>query len=198
MKRAAMGMRMHSGWGALVVVSNDHGRVSVIARERIEIVDENAGGKRQPYHYAQNLELKAAEKYLAECATESQRLACESIRALVEDLQSRGYRVTKCAVLTASGRELPPLATIMRAHPLIHTAEGEFFRNAVCAACKSMKLAMSRVSERDIEKEAEIALGKAAIAAMKQIADAGKTLGSPWTQDHKKSALAAWMALVSL
>jgi hypothetical protein len=30
---------------------------------------------------------------------------------------------------------------------------------------------------------------------MKQIAYAGKSLGPPWTQDHKKAALAAWMAL---
>jgi len=186
---------MHSGWGALAAVSNDRGRVSVIARERIQIIDEKVGGKKQPYHYAKNLALSAAEKYLATSAAESQRLACEAIRALEETLQNRGYRLAECVVLTASGRELPPLAKILAAHPLIHTAEGEFFRNAVRAACKSMKIAVSGMRERDVEKEAKTALGKAAAAAMKQIADAGKMLGPPWTQDHKKAALAAWMVL---
>ena len=195
MKVAAIGVRMHSGWGVLVVVSSDGGRVNVIARERIDVIDEHAGGKKQPYHFAKNMALLAAEKYLAHAAAESQRLARDSIRALAENLQSRDYRIVRCAVLTASGRALPELAGILAAHPLIHTAEGEFFRNAVCSACEGMRIAVTRVRERDVEREAKATLGKSAAAAMKKIADAGKTLGSPWTADHKKAALAAWMAL---
>ncbi len=197
MKPAAIGVRMHSGWGVLVVVSNDGGRVSVIARERIAVIDEKSGGKRQPYHFAKNMGLSAAEKYLARSAAESQRLACDAIRVLAEDLRSRDYRIARCAVLTASGRELPELAGILAAHPLIHTAEGEFFRRAIWKACESLKIAVSGVRERDVETEAKAALGKSAAAAMKQIANAGKALGPPWTQDHKKAALAAWMALAS-
>ena len=195
MKPAAMGVRMHSGWGALVVVSNGGGRFKVVARERIEVIDENAGGKRQPYHFAKNMALDAAEKYLARCAAESQRLAMESIRRLTEDLRKRGYRLAKGVVLTASGRELPSLEGILAAHPLIHTAEGEFFRNAVCVACEGLKIGVLRVREREVENEARAALGKSAAALMKQIASAGEPLGSPWTQDHKKAALAAWIAL---
>lgn len=195
MKPAAIGVRMHSGWGVLVAVSNDSGRVKVIVRERIEVIDESAGGRRQPYHYAKNLALNAAEKYLADCAVESKRLAMESVRALAEDLRKRGYGLAKCSVLTASGRDLPPLAQILAAHPLIHTAEGEFFRNAICAACESMSIAVCKMREREVETAAKNALGKAALSVMKQIASAGKTLGSPWTQEHKKAALAAWMAL---
>lgn len=190
-----MGVRMHSGWGALVVVSNEDERVSVIVRERVEVIDERAGGKRQPYHFAKTMTLSAAEKYLARCATESRRLATESIRRLAEDLQKRGYRLANCAVLTASERELPPLERILAAHPMIHTAEGEFFRRAIRTACEEMKITVTHVRERDVEREAKAALGKSATGAMKQIANAGKTLGSPWTQDHKTAALAAWMAL---
>ncbi|MFZ0641378.1 MAG: hypothetical protein WA020_06945 [Candidatus Acidiferrales bacterium] len=195
MKRAAIGVRMHSGWGVLVVVSSDGGRVSVIARERIAVIDEKAGAKRQPYHFAKNMALVAAEKYLARSASESQRLACDAILALAENLRSRDYRIMGCAVLTASGRQLPALAGILAAHPLIHTAEGEFFRRAIWTACESMRIAVSGVRERDVEKEAKAALGKSAAGVMKQIANAGKTLGPPWTQDHKKAALAAWMVL---
>lgn len=195
MKMAAMGVRMHSGWGALVVVSNEDGRVNVVARERIEVIDEKAGGERQPYHRAKNLALNEAEKYLARCAAESERLATGSIRGMTEDLQKCGYRLAKCAVLTASGRELPPLAGILAAHPLIHTAEGEFFRNAICSACEGLRLNILRVREREVESAAKASLGRSAAAVMKQIANAGKSLGSPWTQDHKKAALAAWMAV---
>ena len=98
MKMAAMGVQMHSGWGALVVVANEDGRVNVMARERIEVIDEKAGGKRQPYHRARNLALNEAEKYLARCAAESKRLATQSIRGLREDLQKAaiGWRTARC------------------------------------------------------------------------------------------------------
>jgi hypothetical protein len=198
MKIAAMGVRMHSGWGALVVVSNQSGRVNVVARERIEVIDQKAGGNPQPYHRAKNLALIEAEKYLARCAAESKRLATCSIRGLTEDLQKRGYQLAKCAVLTASGRELPSLAGILAAHPLIHTAEGEFFRNAISSACEGLGLGVLRMRERELESSAKASLGRSAAAVVRQIANAGKSLGSPWTQDHKKAALAAWMALGEL
>lgn len=197
MKTAAMGARMHSGWGVLVAVSNDGGRLGVIVRERIAVIDEKAGGKRQPYHFAKTMALGAAEKYLARSSAESQRLACDSIRALAESLRARDYRIERCALLTASGRELPGLEKILAAHPLIHTAEGEFFRRAIWTACESAKIAVSAVREHDLEKEAKAALGKSMAGVMKQIANMGKTLGPPWTQDHKKAALAAWMVLAS-
>jgi hypothetical protein len=50
-----------------------------------------------------------------------------------------------------------------------------------------------RVLEREVESAAKVSLGRSSAAVMKQIANAGKSLGSPWTQDHKKAALAAWM-----
>jgi hypothetical protein len=195
MKSAAIGVRMHSGWGVVVAVSNDGGRPNVIARERIGIVNEKAGGKRQPYHFAKTMSLNAAEKYIARSKEESQRLACEAIRALTENLRSAGYRVACCALLTASGRALPELAAILAAHPLIHTAEGEFFRGAISEACGTLRIGVARVRERDAEKEAKARFGKSAGGAIKRIANARRTLGAPWTREHRKASLAAWMAL---
>jgi hypothetical protein len=195
MKPAAMGVRMHSGWGVLVAVASENGRPNVIARERIEVVDGKAGGKKQPYHFARTMSLGSAEKYLAKCAEDSERLAGAAIRTLSVSLQERGFRLARCAVLTGAGRALPELSKILAAHPLVHTAEGEFFREAICAACLNMKIAVTRVRERELEKTAKELLGRAAVSAKKQIANAGKALGSPWTQEHKNAALAAWMIL---
>ena len=190
-----MGVRMHSGWGVLVAVAKENGRPSVIARERIEVVDGKSGGKRQPYHFARTMSLEAAEKYLAKGAEDSRRLAEVAIRGINASLRERGFRVARCAVLTGAGRELPELSKILAAHPLVHTAEGEFFREAICAACRNMKIAVLRVRERELEQQATEILGKAALSAKKQIANAGKAIGSPWTQEHKNAALAAWMIL---
>ena len=197
MKVAAIGVRMHSGWGALVVVSSDGGRVNVIARERIEVIDEHAGGKKQPYHFAKNMALRAAEKYLAHAAAESQRLASESIRSLMDELRDSDYVVKTCAVVLASGRPLPSLSEILASHPLIRSAEGEFFRRAVGTACEKLKIRVLGVRERDLEAQANSVLGKSATAAVKKISQMGKSIGPPWTQDHKSAALAAWMALAN-
>lgn len=167
----------------------------MIARERIEIIDENSSKKKQPYHFAKNLALDAAEKYIADCAADSERLASESIRSLMDELRAGDYAVKTCALVLASGRPLPSLSEILASHPLIHTAEGEFFRRAVWNACEKLKIQVSGFRERDLEAQAKSVLGKSATAVVKKISQAGKSIGSPWTQDHKSAALAAWIIL---
>ena len=196
MKVAAIGVRMHSGWGVLITVSNDGGRLSVVDRRRIEVIDEKKStGKKQPYHFAKNLALGAAEKYIANCTVDSERLAWESIRKLMDELRVSDYAVKMCAVVLASGRPLPSLPEILASHPLIHTAEGEFFRSAVWNACEKLKIRVSGVRERDLEAQAKSVLGKSAMATVKKISKMGKSIGPPWTQDHKSAALGAWIIL---
>jgi len=57
MKRAALGVRMHSGWGVLVAVSGDAHSVEVLDRRRIVTTDPSIPGAKQPYHYAAGLGL---------------------------------------------------------------------------------------------------------------------------------------------
>ena len=134
MKRAALGFQMHSGWGVLVAVSGAPQAIEILARRRIVTADPEMPGAIQPYHYAMNLQFP--EKHIANCAVASTRLAVAAINDLVAELRARHYRVVGSAVLLASGRSLPPLEKILAAHPLIHTAEGEFFRHTVSASLR--------------------------------------------------------------
>src|SRR5437899_4003154 len=113
MKAAAIGIRMHSGWGALVVVSNSAGAVEVIERRRIAITTPGTPGANQPYHFAEHLELPAAEKFLGSCFATSERLAFAAVRDVVGELRVCEYRVVGSAILLASGRPLPPLSKIL-------------------------------------------------------------------------------------
>ena len=81
-RRAALGFRMHSGWGALVAVSND-GELEVIERRRIVVAEAKIPGSKQPYAYAENLELKRAEEYIAQCSDLSGQLASSAIRQIL-------------------------------------------------------------------------------------------------------------------
>jgi hypothetical protein len=195
MKRAALGVRMHSGWGVLVAVSGDANSVEIVDRRRIVTMDPGTRGAKQPYHYAADLGLSEAERHLANCAAASERLALAAVGHVVRELEARHYRIVGSAVLLASGRPLPALSKILTSHPLLHTAEGEFFRNAVRKACERLKISVTAIRERDLEELAKTAFGNAAGGVQRRISSLGSSIGPPWTKDHKAAALAASMIL---
>jgi len=197
MKRAAIGVRMHSGWGALVAVANSGGAMEVLERRRVAVTTPGTPGVSQPYHFAKKLELAEAEKFLGNSFAASKRLALAAVRDVVGELRDRQYRVVGSAVLLASGRALPPLAKILASHALIHAAEGEFFREVFSKACEGLDLSVSGIRERDLEECVQTTFGKAATRMRRQISTVGRSLGRPWTADQKTAALAALIVLGS-
>jgi hypothetical protein len=191
MKRAALGFHMHSGWGVLVAVSRDANSVELLDRRRIIVADPEVHGAIQPYHFAAQLEPPAQEKHLARCAASSCQLAATAIAEVIRDLDARRHRIVGAAILLASGRPLPPLAKILAAHPLIHTAEGEFFRQAVHRACEGLQIPVTAIRVRELDARAN-----KASELERSIASLGHTAGPPWTKDHKTAALAAALLLV--
>jgi hypothetical protein len=197
MKRAALGLQMHSGWGVLVAVSGAAQAIEILARQRIVTADPDMPGAIQPYHYAMSLKLSEADKHLANCAAASTRLAAVAIRNVVSELNARQHHVVGSAVLLASGRSLPALEKILASHPLIHTAEGEFFRHTVSQACEELEIPVTAIRQRDLDERAKAAFGNAATRVQHSIASLGSSIGPPWTKDHKTAALAAALILAS-
>ena len=195
MKPAALGFRMHSGWGVLVAVSGDADRVEVVDRKRIVVADSTTGAI-QPYHYAASLRVQESENHIATCEVASDQLASAAIERVVRELDARDVRIVGAAVLLASARPLPSLARILASHPLIHTAEGEFFRHSVRRACERLKISVEGFRERELEERAKAAFGKSASGVQRRIATAGSLIGAPWTRDHKAAALAALIVLL--
>lgn len=197
MKRAALGVQMHSGWGVLVAVAGDAHSVEVLDRRRIVTTDPRIPGAKQPYHYAAGLGLAESERYLANCAAVSERLALEAVGEVARELKGQNCLIVGSAVLLASGRPLPSLSKILASHALIHTAEGEFFRNAVRKACERLEIQVTAISEREIEERAKTVFGQEASRAQRSISSLGSSIGPPWTKDHKTAALAAAIILAT-
>lgn len=197
MKRAALGVRMHSGWGVLVAICGNADSVEVLDRRRIVTADPVVPGAKQPYHFAAGLGLAEAQSYLAHCAAVAERLAFEAIKEVVEDLQARRCPIAGCAVLLASGRPLPALPAILASHALIHTAEGEFFRDAVKKACERLEAPVMGIKERDLDDRARTTFGSEASRMQRRVSSLGSSIGPPWTKDHKTAALAAAIILAT-
>lgn len=177
---AALGVRSHSGWAAYVVLSGNPKAPDIIARGRMELCERY----KQPFHEAEPMAFARAEKFIAACRAVTAKLANEALKDIGP--------VSGCCILTASGRPLPDLKSILASHALIHAAEGEFYRDALAESCARVGIAVKRVRERDVVHEAEHLP-----AWRERIAGFGRELGAPWTQDEKLSALGAWLVLAA-
>jgi hypothetical protein len=195
LNRAALGVRMHSGWGILVTIAGVPETLEVIDRRRIVITDPKIPMANQPYHFAADLEFSQAEKHIANCAVTSERLALSAVEGLLQELKERHFRIIGTSILMGSGRTLPELEKILSAHPLIHTAEGEFFRNAVRKSCEELRIPVTAIIERELDEQAKSTFGNGAAHIKKRVETMGASIGPPWTKDHKSAALAAAMML---
>lgn len=195
MKCAAIGFRVHSGWTSLVAISLQGNLPEVLARQRPRLVETFSYTFRQPYHSAAKMPVEDAQKFVDKIRGQARELAVRAIRAAEADIRQQGCKLASCALLLASGRPLPELDKILASHAMIHTADGELFREAILHAGMRCKLKMTTIRERELLVRASSDLHVRANIAAKSVADLGKAVGPPWSQDEKLAALAAWIAL---
>jgi hypothetical protein len=196
MQSAAVGFRVHSGWAAAVVLCGPVNAPVVVDRRKIQLVKIFSYAYRQPYHTAEKMPRDDAMKFIRGVQSEAKRLAISSLRSLQADLAEGDFKIVRSALLLASGRALPELETILASHALIHTADGELFRDSLRAACGVCDVPVKGIREKELFAAASLkALGVQPAALKRRIAALGKALGPPWSQDEKFAALAAWLTL---
>jgi hypothetical protein len=197
MNRAAIGFRVHSGWAAMVAVSLEKGAPVILDRRKLLLVKTFSYTFRQPFHTAEKMDLNGAAEFVRGVEKESCELALAGVRTLQKELEKLDYKVCGCSLLLASGRKLPEFEKILASHALIHTADGELFRESIRHSCERAKLPLTAIKERELLAAASKRLHKRPEFLNRQVAALGKSLGPPWTQDEKLSALAAWLVLAT-
>lgn len=173
----------------------DKGVPVVLARHRVHLVETFTYEFRQPYHTAKKMAPGEGREFISQMRTEARRLAYRAIRELESRTQEQGVKLTRCGLLLASGRPLPALDRILASHALIHTADGELFRDALLHASGRCGIRDFRVKERELLDRARRAFRLKPAEIMRRVTELGRSLGSPWSQDEKLAALAAWLAL---
>lgn len=185
-----VGIRCHSGWAAYVVLGGPFEEPTILERGRLELCDPAVAGSKQPFHEVEDAKLAAAMTFLAARRRSSRALAFGAIYEISKRLgKPRG-----CGLLTASGRALPGVRQILASHAMIHAAEGEFFRDAVDYAFSKAGIPVTRIRERDLEHLVD-SIPVSAAKRKDRLAAFGRQVGSPWRQDEKFAALAAWLTL---
>jgi hypothetical protein len=191
----ALGFRTHSGWAAVVAVARSVNAIQVIDRRRIELADPAIPGSVQPYHAAEGMDPKPAQAHITRCINSTGKLAHRAIKSLLDDLSQSAHTVVGAGILLASGRPLPGVAAILKSHALIHTAEGELYRDAIIQTSNRLKIPVTAIKERELFEHGAAQLGISVDALQRKLNDLGRTIGPPWQQDQKYATAVAWLAL---
>jgi hypothetical protein len=193
-ERVALGLRSHSGWAVLIALQGPVSAPVVVDRRRLELCDKSF--PRQPYHAAEDLPAAKAEALVSRSLETAAKLARAAVAAAIETRRAEGQEVAGAGLLLSSSRPLPKeLAAILASHALIHTAEGEMYRDVLRAGCEKAGVEVAGMRERDLLASASPRLKLAPDAITARLAALGKALGPPWTQDEKLASLAAWLVL---
>lgn len=190
-----IGFAPHSGWAAVVVIGGSPAEPLVLARERLELADASLPGAKQPYHALEGLPLAEATARLAAFRAAAALRAGSGVRTLVATARAAGVEPIGAGILDSSGREGGSLEAILASHALIHTADGNHFREALGAACRAAQLPCARIRQRDLPGEAARALRRTPEALTAAVARLARDVGSPWGADQKGAALIAWLLL---
>ncbi len=144
-KYRAIGISVHTGWGACVVVGGSLAKPEIVANERIEILGDS---ERFCFHMAAEMKRPAAEKWLAQIRTKA---LVNARRALAPYVAQAGV----CGIVAKSG-EAGSLDQVLASHPRIHTAEGCFYRDVLREA-STIPVEIVPPSSLDVSKVGKLA-----------------------------------------
>lgn len=193
-QRVSFGLRAHSGWAVLVALAGPQAAPFVVDRRRLSLCDGSFPW--QPYHAAEDLKPEKASALVARSLEAAHRLAREALGAATRDRHAAGHAVAGAGLLLGSGRPLPAdLSAILASHALIHTAEGEMYREVLRAGLEHCAVPVTGFKEREVQATAQERLGLAKDDLRARLAALGKSLGPPWTADEKLASLGAWLVL---
>lgn len=192
---AALAFAPHSGWAAAVIVGGGVSEPSVLHRGRVELADAALAGSRQPYHFVEGRSLPEAERELARFRKQARAMAYDEVRSLVAESVRQGFELKTAGILASSGRKGGSLEAILKSHALIHTADGDHFRDTLADACGRSAMDVVRVSLRDLDALAVKTLGLSREQIEIRIRDLGRSVGSPWAKDQKSACLLGWYLL---
>src|SRR3546814_165813 len=123
--KCAIGITVHTGWGACVLVGGSATSPAIIGNQVIEILGDS---ERFCFHMAAEMKRAAAEEWIGRARKQAVENARRALAALVTQ------DVIACAIVGKEG-EIGSLAEALSSHPRIHKAEGHFYRDAFREAC---------------------------------------------------------------
>jgi hypothetical protein len=190
--KAIIGVSDHGGW-AILVTSNAHG--TLLDRRRVELVD--ASLPKIPHHSeAQRLPIDEAIKLVERVQASAERHAKLVLEAAATEISASilGIALRQCP-------DLPPtIAERITNYRASNVADWIMYRKAFAAAADARGWPVHWFDPKKVETLASKALASKALGVKNldaHFAQLRRSLGPPWTQDHKM-AMAAAIAILNV
>ena len=184
MRNAVIGVSDHSGWAVLVTVTADG---TLLDRRRIELVAGDLP-KLPHHHEAQKLPLEDALDLIERVRVSAETHAKFALEALALAVSSR--------ILGIAIRECPPLpptvAERLQNYRAQNVADTVMYRMALAGAAEARGWAVQWYQRKNVLDAARDALHVADLDA--HFINLRKSIGPPWTNDHKVAMAAAIVA----
>ena len=189
---ACIGLRAKTARAIAVVLAGSSASPQPVTRTEIVLATSANPPMFQPYHEVMDLPWDRATSAVRNAEQAIEAAASTGLKALLDDLGSRGFCVSRVGIVGAPERNL---AAIASPHIRAHAAEGVLFRRVLQVAAESNHLPWVSFPEQGFEKLAAARLGLSVDAMQAHLADIGRGFGRPWRADQKAAAIAAWIGL---
>jgi hypothetical protein len=108
---AAIGFSVHSGWAAMVVLSGGAAALTVLARARVDMIDDLDGGSKQPYHAVEFLCVEEAAGRLQGYLDLATAMAGAAIAGLIHAADGDHFRNALSAAAEGHGLRVSRIQT---------------------------------------------------------------------------------------
>ena len=189
--KAALGFKPRTGKSTVIAVSGKADAPVILVKALAQVAFTFEEGA--IFHVAQEKPLATARQFLQERERAFVTRAREELARII----GSDIEIVAAVLAAPSPKELPPLESILKAHPLVHAAEGELYRRVFAEACSALGAQPERVPAEALASRVGKAAGLSAAKVATHLAAMGKASGKPWAAEQKEAALAAWLALAT-
>jgi hypothetical protein len=189
-----LGLKPRTGRAGVVAIAGPVDAPRILLKTRIDIATTFEEGA--VFHVVQALPLNEARTRVEA----AERRFIERARVELARLQRQlGAPVVTVGIVAGKPKRLPPLEAILKAHPLVHAAEGALYRRVFTAACAALCATPPFfLPQEELIMGLAIALAVTPEVLQARLAAMGKASGRPWAEEQKQATLAAWTALTAV
>jgi len=192
MGKAAIAFKPRTGRAVMVILASVARETRVIGRQEIALLPP---GEMAPYHAAEGLESKAADRHVKAAIERARKLASAAVKDAAKRCAEAGHDLAGVGVLVGTGMPQWTTDEILAVHVRMHKAEGEVFRDILVDAVRDFGMEPATLPDRTAIDAAAKKLGITRAKLDAAIAAIGKAAGPPWGRYQKEAAAAALVAL---
>jgi hypothetical protein len=189
---AALGFNVHTGRAVVVAVGGAIDAPEILAKTHIQVAFTFEEGA--VFHAGRELPIENARTLVRDSEIRLTERARAEVAAFAKQLDAK---VVAAGMVAPTAKQLPPFESILKAHPLVHAAEGELYRRVFTEAGAAIGARPTRVPLDGLDRKAAAAAGLTPAKLATRLAAMGKASGKPWAADQKQAALVAWLTLAT-